>query len=181
MINGFMDVVADVTLFVRGDTNGDRDVDVSDVQATLSYLFMGEVEPYCLDAADANDDGLLNVADPVATLNGLFQGGAPLPPPNDDRLRRANWPGNGRELRNVVPRLRGETSTSGAFAASILAAESLPDLRARLEREYILHHLGRLGGNTEALSRLLGISRQQLYRRCRKLGIPLRDQRRQRS
>ncbi len=43
-----------------------------------------------------------------------------------------------------------------------------------LERDYMLFHLERLGGDTRALCRFLGFSRQQLYRRCARLGIKLR-------
>ena len=82
LINGVLDIVADVTLFIRGDANADGVVDISDAQATLGYLFLGTVAPFCLDAADANDDGMLNVADPVRTLDWLFRGGAPIPAPS---------------------------------------------------------------------------------------------------
>ncbi len=84
MIQGFMGVVADITLFVRGDTTGDTVVNIGDAQATLNYLFLGSDTPHCLDAADANDDGQLNVADPVMTLQHLFLGGPQLPPPNGE-------------------------------------------------------------------------------------------------
>ncbi len=74
-------VLPDGTLFIRGDTNGDAAVDISDPQATLSHLFLGGERPRCYDAADANDDGRLDVSDPVATLGWLFLGASPLPPP----------------------------------------------------------------------------------------------------
>ena len=72
----------DITIFLRGDSNGDDVVNISDAQATLSYLFLGGRQPHCFDAADANDDGKLDVSDPVATLQFLFLGGPSLPEPN---------------------------------------------------------------------------------------------------
>lgn len=66
--------------FVRGDSNADGAVDVSDSILSLSYLFSSGVLP-CFSSADANDDGRLDVADAVATLTYLFSGGPPLPPP----------------------------------------------------------------------------------------------------
>jgi DNA-binding NtrC family response regulator len=57
----------------------------------------------------------------------------------------------------------------------------LVSLKGRLERDYILHHLERLDGDTTALSRHLGISRLQLYRRCHRLGIRLRERRKKRG
>lgn len=107
-----------------------------------------------------------------------------------DRLADHSWPGNLRELRNLVTGLALENSRSisleavserltGAaedtvFPQHLLGARGLADLRERLDKDYILFHWRRLGGNTLALSRHLGISRLQLYRRCHRLGIRLR-------
>lgn len=68
--------------FVRGDSNSDGGVNVSDAVATLGYLFLGFSSWVdCADAADANDDGNLNMTDPIYLLEHLFLGGAPPPPP----------------------------------------------------------------------------------------------------
>ena len=63
--------------FVRGSTNGDGDVDLSDAVHQLLHLFAGG-SVSCLDAADTNDDGTVNVTDPIALLDALFRG-APVP------------------------------------------------------------------------------------------------------
>jgi DNA-binding NtrC family response regulator/tetratricopeptide (TPR) repeat protein len=104
-------------------------------------------------------------------------------------LARRPWPGNVRELRNLIVRLRIERSRvirvedvrpapsrseSPTFPRSLIARGSLEDLQGLLERDWILHHLERLGGDTTALARLLGLGRRQLYRRLRRLGIRLR-------
>jgi hypothetical protein len=81
-INGFVNVLPDGTLFIRGDSNGDGAVDVADARRTLGYLFQGGERPACDDAADANDDGAINVTDPVAVLRSLFLGTGPLPAPH---------------------------------------------------------------------------------------------------
>ena len=67
--------------FVRGDSNRDGQVDISDPLAMLNYLFLGDVQvdEYCLAASDANGDGAVDLSDPVYTLCFLFCGG-PLPP-----------------------------------------------------------------------------------------------------
>lgn len=67
--------------FIRGDANGDGEVNFTDVMTSLDYLFRRGATPACMDAADANDDGGLNLTDPVVTILFLFAGGAPLPPP----------------------------------------------------------------------------------------------------
>jgi hypothetical protein len=81
-INGFVNVLPDGTLFIRGDSNGDAAVDVGDARHVLGYLFQGQESPTCLDAADANDDGRLSVTDPIAILGSLFLGSGRLPEPH---------------------------------------------------------------------------------------------------
>src|SRR5690606_20481805 len=70
-----------VPTFVRGEVNGDANIDLSDGVAILGYLFLGTAGPTCLDAADVDDSGQVNLADPVALLNHLFQGTSAPPPP----------------------------------------------------------------------------------------------------
>jgi len=65
----------------------------------------------------------------------------------------------------------GQPATETVVPRTILERESLAGLRDRVERDYLLHHLRRLGGDTRALARHLGLERQQLYRRARRLGI----------
>ena len=80
--------------FIRGDTNFDERIEISDAVSTLAYLFLGAAAPVCLDAADADDDGRLDLSDAVRVLNFLFLGGTapeaphpdPGPDPTDDAL-----------------------------------------------------------------------------------------------
>ena len=69
------------TSFLRGDSNDDGSVDVSDAVAVLGYLFQGGNAPYCADAADANDDGSVDIGDSIVILRSLFQGSARIRPP----------------------------------------------------------------------------------------------------
>jgi hypothetical protein len=67
--------------FIRGDTNRDERVDVSDGLCILMNLFWGTYELECLDAADANDSGSIDVSDAVRIFNFLFLGAEPPPWP----------------------------------------------------------------------------------------------------
>ena len=58
--------------------------DLGDVTFVLNHLFIGEVVPACLDAADANDDDSEDIADPVFILNSLFRSGSPIPAPSPE-------------------------------------------------------------------------------------------------
>lgn len=69
------------TRFVRGDSNDDGALDLSDVLFTLNYLFLGTDTPSCLAAADSNDDGLIDLSDGIFFLGFLFQGSETLPLP----------------------------------------------------------------------------------------------------
>ncbi|MGQ9591633.1 MAG: PKD domain-containing protein, partial [Planctomycetota bacterium] len=70
--------------FLRGDTNGDRAVNLTDAVTTLDYLFYGKKEPDCFDAADTTDDGQLDITDSIFTLNFLFLSGSCPPAPYPD-------------------------------------------------------------------------------------------------
>jgi hypothetical protein len=68
-------------LFVRGNVNGDDHLDISDPISLLGYLYLGDVEPPCLDAADVDDNGLLEITDPIVFLAYFFLGGPAFPAP----------------------------------------------------------------------------------------------------
>ena len=70
-----------MTIFIRGDANGDSRVDQSDAVAILGFLYSGEKEPACLDAADANDDGRLDISDPIGILETVFRDRNRIRPP----------------------------------------------------------------------------------------------------
>jgi len=68
-------------VFLRGDSNADGTVNISDALATLSYLFIGGDTVRCLDALDADDDGSIVITDAIFVLEFLFQGAEGIPEP----------------------------------------------------------------------------------------------------
>jgi hypothetical protein len=68
-------------VLVRGNTNGDAAVDLSDGVFTLLFLFLGGEPSACFDSMDANDDGAVDLSDAAYIFNFLFTGGADIPPP----------------------------------------------------------------------------------------------------
>ena len=64
---------------LRGDSNSDGEINISDVSFTLRYLYTGGSAPPCLAAADSSGNSRINVADVVFTLNYLFRGGTDHP------------------------------------------------------------------------------------------------------
>ena len=65
--------------FYRGDVNDDGKLDVSDPVRILGYLFLGNFDPTCVEAADYDNDGSIVIGDPVTELTFLFRTGG-LPP-----------------------------------------------------------------------------------------------------
>jgi 1,4-alpha-glucan branching enzyme len=69
------------TGFLRGDSNGDRALDISDPIQMLFVLFSGVPAGDCPAAADADGDGKADITDPIYALSFLFRSGpAPAAP-----------------------------------------------------------------------------------------------------
>ena len=61
--------------FLRGDTNGDAVVDLSDLILLLHHLYLGRPARFDCDALlDVNADDLLDVSDAVSLINWRFRG-----------------------------------------------------------------------------------------------------------
>lgn len=69
--------------FVRGDSDGDRRLSITDPIVLLRYLFQGGTI-LCADSGDADDNGKLDLTDAVRALDYLFRAGEPPPVPFPD-------------------------------------------------------------------------------------------------
>ncbi|MCY1003022.1 sigma-54 dependent transcriptional regulator [Myxococcus sp. MISCRS1] len=106
------------------------------------------------------------------------RGGVGLLPDAETALMRYAWPGNIRELRNVLERAV-LLSGGGALSRGDLRFESSPDEPAaeddltleELERRHIERVLRRENGHVERAAVRLGIPRSSLYERLKRLGI----------
>ena len=116
-----------------------------------------------------------------------------------NRLRHHAWPGNLRELRNLVQRLLilgnapdvglEEVERALGTAAAVAPAAvppsrgqenidfSLPlrEAREQFERAYLLHQLGEAGGSVGKLAKAVGMERTHLYRKLKDLGVDPRS------
>ncbi len=78
---GVLKIIADQSFFIRGDSNRDFQVDLSDAIHVLSGLFTGEYLR-CPDASDANDDSKIDLTDAIVILENLFlEGSRAFPQP----------------------------------------------------------------------------------------------------
>ncbi|MCI0650346.1 MAG: sigma-54-dependent Fis family transcriptional regulator [Planctomycetes bacterium] len=114
--------------------------------------------------------------------HGGEEGGGALGEAERAALYAYSWPGNGRELENMVRRLiaLGDKKLTRERIAEITGARQSAEsgggteLRAvidRAERDQILRALERSGGNKSRACKILGLSRKTLYRRLEKHGI----------
>ena len=65
----------DAHLPLRGDSNNDDNLNITDAVVILNFLFLGTAAPSCGLLADSNADGTVNLTDAVFVLNFLFLGG----------------------------------------------------------------------------------------------------------
>ena len=105
-------------------------------------------------------------------------------------LQTMQWPGNVRQLRNVMERVLILGESNGVIAARELpgrddtietegrvllsgALASLPLREARelFEREYLLIQINRFGGNISRTASFVGMERSALHRKLKSLGV----------
>ncbi|MFC1572777.1 triple tyrosine motif-containing protein [Candidatus Eisenbacteria bacterium] len=70
--------------FVRGDTDANGEVNITDPIYSLCFQFADCAPPPCLDAADWDDSGEPNITDPILSLSYQFSTGAPPSAPYPD-------------------------------------------------------------------------------------------------
>lgn len=65
---------------LRGDANGNGEINAGDVVYLIMYFFKDGPPPPTLKNGDVNGDGVINIADMVYLINYLFMDGPPPPP-----------------------------------------------------------------------------------------------------
>ena len=96
-------------------------------------------------------------------------------------LENYAWPGNARELRNIVERMAILTAGDRLGIDSIpmevrhyrdsSPRSSVQEAREGAERDHILKALDEAGWNVSGASRALGMERTNLHKRIRALGL----------
>ena len=112
-------------------------------------------------------------------------------------LRRYGWPGNIRELRNVVERLvllagegpvtaadvrlilpvadRLAEHASDASGSSSMQSGTLAERAEAFEKEVLLSEIRHHNFHMTNVARALGLERSHLYKKCQQLGIDLQS------
>ena len=136
--------------------------------------------------------------DDIPVLVGHFMkrlsaaGGLPMRTIGDDAmavLQTHGWPGNVRQLRNIVERLLilASDDVTEAITADLIPSDlgsnggsrsgelviSLPLREAReiFERDYLMAQINRFGGNISRTAAFIGMERSALHRKLKSLGV----------
>ncbi len=104
-----------------------------------------------------------------------------------DYLKCYNWPGNVRELENVIERAINLLNTELKILPEHLPAKildcnkrkvdyenkQLKDIVEEIEKQVITETLEKLNGNKNETAKVLGISRQGLYKKMKRFNMEL--------
>ena len=193
--------------FRRLDGNTDVQVNVRVVSSTSRDL-RGDIEQqrfredlfHRLNVVPLRAPSLAERREDIPDLAGYFVGrlagmsGVPARQIGEDALaalQAADWPGNVRQLRNVIERIlilaTGEVSSpvtvdclppdawpsAGAKRDGMQEVIALPlrDARERFEREYLNVQITRFGGNISRTAAFIGMERSALHRKLKSLGV----------
>ncbi|MCV2892336.1 sigma-54-dependent transcriptional regulator [Lentibacter sp. XHP0401] len=107
-------------------------------------------------------------------------------------LQTMTWPGNLRQLKNMIERLLimgagggeitgkelsvGDVAQTGEqngkiVLPSVMATLPLREAREEFEREYLLTQINRFGGNISRTAQFVGMERSALHRKLKSLGV----------
>ena len=107
-------------------------------------------------------------------------------------LQAHSWPGNVRQLRNIVERLlilatddavqaisadllpsdlSGGTAWNNAGKSDLVISLPLREAREIFEREYLVAQINRFGGNISRTASFIGMERSALHRKLKSLGV----------
>lgn len=108
----------------------------------------------------------------------------------DALLQTMRWPGNVRQLKNIIERVlilgpdsgpiearelpanEGNTESDGGMSlSSNLATLPLREAREMFEREYLMTQINRFGGNISRTANFVGMERSALHRKLKSLNV----------
>jgi two-component system, NtrC family, nitrogen regulation response regulator NtrX len=105
-------------------------------------------------------------------------------------LQTMTWPGNVRQLRNLIERIlilsdtqgpitpaelplqnSGNPDESAQTLTALMTTLTLRNARELFEKEYLLAQIKRFGGNISRTANFIGMERSALHRKLKSLGV----------
>ncbi|WP_304615688.1 nitrogen assimilation response regulator NtrX [Paracoccus sp. (in: a-proteobacteria)] len=181
-----------VDLRVLSSTNRDLMAEIAAGRFRQELFDRLNVVPIAVPSlADRRDDIALLARHFIEQFHAL-QGLTPRELPEDTvaALQSMRWPGNIRQLRNVIERVLILAEGSGPIQPSELepqgatpdnsdalslgpqvTAMALREARELFEREYLVAQINRFGGNISRTAQFVGMERSALHRKLKSLGV----------
>ena len=181
-----------VDLRVISSTNRDLSAAITAGVFRKELFHRLNVVPIAVPSLEERREDIPVLADHFISVFNTIQG-LPLRKLADDAralLQTMHWPGNVRQLKNVMERVlilgesRGDisarelpatednTDDSGRIVlAGGLATLPLREARELFEREYLLTQINRFGGNISRTASFVGMERSALHRKLKSLGV----------
>jgi len=176
-----------ISVRIIAATNKDLELEVDEGNFRKDLYFRLSVVPIILPPLRQRKEDIPELAEHFLSKyarknNRLIRGFAPEV---IDQLMRYNWPGNIRELENVIERAvimsRGELITTDALPGSLKSSEPNSDKQdvevfagrpiKEVERELIINTLQSTNKNISRAAELLGISRRTLHNKIKEYDI----------
>jgi len=182
-LGGSQEVRVDVRVIAA--TNKDLDEEIAAGRFRQDLLFRVNVIPIRVPGLDERREDIPLLVEEFMRQFARRTGARPKRVSREamEVLQGHDWPGNVREVRNLVERLMimmsGDEITPAALDLPRPAARPAEDdnfatlrsARARFEREYIGRVVAACAGNMSQAARVLGVERSHLYRKLRALGL----------
>ncbi len=183
----------DVNVRVLATTNRDLQEAMESGQFREDLYYRLNVVPLAIPPLENRRDDIPGLADHLMQRSARTKGRSPQPLSAEavTALQAHDWPGNVWELANVVERLLLSTSVGETVAADAVAKaigednvdvlrweraqevmnQPLREAREAFEREYLLFHLTRFGGNISRTAEFVEMDRAALHRKLKGLGV----------
>ncbi|QBF31739.1 sigma-54 dependent transcriptional regulator [Thalassococcus sp. S3] len=182
-----------VDLRVISSTNKDLEAEIDANRFRQELYHRLNVVPIAVPAlAERREDIPLLVEHFIASCNASQ--GLPLRAVSDDAvalMQTMSWPGNVRQLKNLIERVLILGEGNGPIEArelpkdeekpsdddervvlsGALATLPLREAREAFEREYLLTQINRFGGNISRTASFVGMERSALHRKLKSLGV----------
>ena len=189
-VGGSADVRVDIHVISSTNRNLNEEIELRRFREELYHRL--NVVPISVPSLEDRREDIPELASYF--IDNLNKGqGLPMRDVNDDAiafLQTMQWPGNVRQLKNVIERVLILGEANGPITASELpTGEELPDdngcvilsgslatlplreARELFEREYLLTQINRFGGNISRTATFVGMERSALHRKLKSLGV----------
>jgi|TARA_B100000700_G_scaffold87894_1_gene98993 two-component system nitrogen regulation response regulator NtrX len=190
-VNGSKDINVNIRIISSSSKNLNNLVSNGDFREDLFHRL--NVVPINLPSLQERTEDIPLLVDyfkkKLSEINGVTEANID---PSNDLLFTYNWPGNIRELRNLIERITilsvnenqsninkilndilSQSSSSNLSSNDLTNAMSFPlkEAREKFEKKYLLNQLQKNHGNISKTAEHIGMERSALHRKLKSLGI----------